>query len=117
MKYLFALAAFLLAGCTATIDRPRPAPTPVVVYVRDEAAIAEAKVDGATQAILASAVISVSVLVLGSVGYAVTHTRHERPRPPAQVPQVTYVTHKHLHIHTSTNAQWVVREMLDEVQS
>jgi hypothetical protein len=30
---------------------------------------------------------------------------------------VTYVTHKHLHIHTSTNAQWVVREMLDEVQS
>lgn len=89
-----AAALFMLAltGCVATIDRPRPAPTPQVVYVRDEAAIAEARTDGAMQAVLASAVVGVGTVVLGSIAYAVTHTRHERE--PAHIahiaPHVTY---------------------------
>ncbi len=117
MRCLVALSALLLAGCTATIDKPQPAPTPVVVYVRDEAAIAEARTDGATQAILASAVVAVSIVVLGSIGYAVTHTRNEQPRQSAQLPPVVqHVTHNHLHIHGATPAQMAVRKMLDEVR-
>jgi hypothetical protein len=116
VKYLVALAALLLAGCTATIGKTQPAPTPQVIYVRDEAAIAEAKVDGATQAILVSAVVGVGTVVLGSLAYAATHTRHEQPRQPAQLPtRVTYVTHNHLHIHSAGPGRESVQKMLDEV--
>lgn len=102
MKHLLALAALFLAGCTATIDKPRPAPTPAVVYVRDEAAIAEARTDGQVNGLLAGSVFMALVLGSGGIAAALTMRRNDQPQHQAQLPPVVHITNNYIDQRTVT---------------
>jgi len=101
MKHLLALAALAvsLTACSYSASLDKEPPTPVVVYVRDEKAISEAKTDGEIRGIMAAVLLTLAVVVFAGV-YQGIRTARDEPvtHRPAQLPP-SVVTHNHNHNH------------------